>query len=158
MRIVLHFKTKQLLNQRKRQLLADSPRLNGVNNIEVSQLITSAAAVSNQEEGHQHQQPPRVHTTIETIDKLEEEATRTLIYCLTSLLLLYSPILVYIIVLLVQSLFYPIKDLFSLLQWIKYVKELAAFHGVLQPITHLLWSQDVKTSWFVFKNNRFCCP
>ena len=142
MRIVLHFKTKQLLNQRKRQLLADPPRLNGVINIEMSQLITSAAAVSSQEKGH-HQQPPRVHTTIETIDKLEEEATRTLIYSLTSLLLLYSPILVYIIVLLVQSLFYPIKDLFSLLQWIKYVKELAAFHGVLQPITHLLWSQEV---------------
>ena len=76
MRIVLHFKTKQLLNQRKRQLLADPPRLNGVINIEMSQLITSAAAVSNQEEGHQHQQPPRVHTTIETIDKLEKEATR----------------------------------------------------------------------------------
>ncbi len=87
--------------------------------------------------------------TDETIDKLEEEATRTLVYSLTALLLLYTPVFAFLEFVLTYTQFYPIEECQSILNWGTYFEELANFHGIAQPLSYLYWSREF---WSALRN------
>ena len=161
LRIALYFKTKELINQRRRGIV-DPPQHN-IELVELNQttnalvvgslslVVSVPTAVSsnngtivttNTSRTEDHSNGMGVHMTDETIDKLEEEATRTLVYSLTALLLLYTPVFAFLGFVLVYTQFYPIEECQSILNWGTYFEELANFHGIEQPLSYLYWSRE----------------
>lgn len=151
-RIVLYFKTKQLLHQRRRNIV-DPPGSAAAATTTTTALVTGSLSLA------VTTTPPilvvrsgattetttaamSVHMSGDSIDQLEEEATRTLAYSLTTLLLLFAPAFIYLAFILVYTQFYPIEQCQSVLNWSPFIEELANFHGIAQPMAYLYWSRE----------------
>ena len=149
---IVYRRTKEIIKNNKKRRGAAARGTRGISifpvvvfNLVAQQVITQTITASNVEAESASAPELSVHISDSTINRLEAEATTTLIASVTSLSLVSGPIILFTFVTFICRIYFE-NQVCSSISWLApYVKGLVLLHVVHHPIIYFLRSSELSS-------------